>query len=65
MRWGVPDGTRDERTGELVHDDDLITAAMCTLLDRMEWHVSLPIGIFPGRDPLEEARRRFRSANLC
>jgi len=54
MRWGVPDGTRDERTGELVHDDDVVTASMCTLLDRMEWYVPLQAVIIPGRDPLEE-----------
>ena len=29
MRWGVPDGTRDDATGELVHDDLLVRAAMC------------------------------------
>ncbi len=29
MRWGVPDGTRDDTTGELVHDDLLVSAAMC------------------------------------
>jgi len=28
----VPDGTRDAASGELVHDDDLMTGAMCTLL---------------------------------
>jgi hypothetical protein len=27
MRWGVPDGTRDDATGELVHDDLLVSAA--------------------------------------
>jgi hypothetical protein len=59
MRWGVPDGTRDERTGEPVHDDDLVTAAMCTLLDRLEWRPYLPLGIIPGRDPLEEMDRNY------
>ena len=29
MRWGVPDGTRNEATGELVHDDLLVSAAIC------------------------------------
>jgi len=33
MRWGVPDGTRDTRTGELVHDDLVISAALVTQLD--------------------------------
>jgi hypothetical protein len=39
MRWGVPDGKRDRASGEPVHDDDLITSAMCAILDRMEWHI--------------------------
>lgn len=37
MRWGVPDGTRDRQTGELVHDDLLISAALCYALDKKEW----------------------------
>jgi hypothetical protein len=59
MRWGVPDGTRQIASGEMVHDDDLITAAMCSLLDRMEWHVYLPGFMIPGRDPLEEMDRNY------
>ena len=38
MRWGVPDGTRDRASGELVHDDDLMTSALCVMLDGMEWY---------------------------
>jgi len=38
MRWGVPDGTRDRASGDLVHDDDLITGALCSLLDQLEWY---------------------------
>ena len=34
--------TKDAASGELVHDDDLMTWAMGTRLDRMEWRVSLP-----------------------
>jgi hypothetical protein len=59
MRWGVPDGTRDAVSGELVHDDDLMTGAMCTLLDRMEWYTPTEPLIVPGRDPLEEMDRYF------
>ncbi len=33
MRWSVPDGTRDQRTGELVHDDLVISAALVSELD--------------------------------
>jgi hypothetical protein len=59
MRWSVPDGTRDQATGELVHDDDLITAALCTVLDRFDWSIGLPSVIVPGRDPLLDMDRNF------
>jgi hypothetical protein len=39
MRWGVPDGTRDGATGEWVHDDRIIAAALCAVLDEQEWNV--------------------------
>ncbi len=53
MRWGVPDGTRDAASGNLVHDDDLVASAMCTLLDRLEWRLASPTLIVRARDPLE------------
>jgi hypothetical protein len=40
MRWGVPDGTRDTTNGEIVHDDLLISAAMCMVLDKLEWGIA-------------------------
>ena len=58
MRWGVPDGTRDS-TGQQVHDDDLITTALCTILDGLEWFTHLPSVMVPGRDPLDDMDRRF------
>jgi hypothetical protein len=54
MHWGVPDGTRDRASGMPVHDDDLITSAMCTMLDRMEWVVYMPTTWITPKDPLEE-----------
>jgi hypothetical protein len=59
MRWGVPDGRRDHASGERVHDDDLMTAAMCCLLDRMEWRVSLPTTWTTPKDPMKEWDRNF------
>jgi hypothetical protein len=58
-RWGVPDGTRDRASGEPVHDDDLITSAMCAMLDRMEWRISVPTTWIAPKDPLEEMDRNF------
>jgi hypothetical protein len=37
MRWSVPDGTRDVATGDLVHDDYLMSAALISLLDQEPW----------------------------
>jgi hypothetical protein len=37
LRWGVPAGSRDPATGELVHDDWVLSAALCALLDKQTW----------------------------
>jgi hypothetical protein len=37
MKWSVPDGTRDPATGEIIHDDLVISAALCALLDQEAW----------------------------
>ena len=37
MRWSVPDGTRDPASGDIVHDDLLVSAALCAALDRKPW----------------------------
>jgi len=55
----VPDGSRDPATGELVHDDLLISAAMCAVLDDKEWFVSLPPFIIEADDPLKELDQGF------
>ena len=55
MHWGVPAGARDPESGETVHDDTVISAALVTVLDRQVWHVDTgPTHIIRGRDPLEE-----------
>ena len=54
MRWGVPDGTRDSSTGELVHDDDLMTGALCHELDKLEWYMSSPTVWTTPKDPMPE-----------
>ena len=33
MHWSVPDSKRDQRTGELVHDDLVISATLVSELD--------------------------------
>jgi len=59
MRWGVPDGTRDAASRQVIHDDDLITGAMCTILDGLDWYVPGPTMIIRPRDPLPEMDRNF------
>jgi hypothetical protein len=59
IRWSVPDGTKDPATGDLVHDDLVMSAALVAELDTLEWAapgeallVSLP-------DPLAEYDKGF------
>jgi hypothetical protein len=39
MRWGVPDGRRDACTGELVHDDYVMSAALISAMDHEAWGI--------------------------
>lgn len=39
MQWGVPNGMRDPETGETLHDDLVISAALCAVLDKQPWGV--------------------------
>ncbi|MBG0785569.1 MAG: hypothetical protein H0S79_10750 [Anaerolineaceae bacterium] len=57
LRWGVPDGTRDPASGELVHDDLLISASLCATFDEVTWQTHLPAVIIPGHDPMKEIDR--------
>lgn len=59
MRWGVPDGTLDPASGEAVHDDLLISAALCAVLDSQPWGAVGPALVVPGRDPLQELDSGF------
>ena len=59
MRWGVPDGTRDPSSGERVHDDLIISAALCALLDSQPWGAAGEALLVPGCDPLKELDRGF------
>jgi hypothetical protein len=59
LRWGVPDGTRDAETGELVHDDLVLSAALCVVLDEQEWKVSGPAVVVRRQDPLREYDKGF------
>jgi len=53
MRWGVPNGTRND-FGDLVHDDELISAALCAVLDDQEIGISSPPVVVKRTDPIKE-----------
>ena len=59
MSWGVPDGTRDAESGELVHDDLVISAALSAVLEDQDWPPGQPTAIIRGRDPLAEMDKGF------
>jgi hypothetical protein len=56
IRWSVPDGIRDPASGELVHDDLLISAAMLALLDEQTWSLSGPAVVVDAQDPLDDMK---------
>jgi hypothetical protein len=56
LRWGVPDGTRDQN-GELIHDDIIMADALVSQLDLLDWSISTGTLVVAARDPLEELSR--------
>ena len=59
MRWGVPDGTRDSTSGEPLHDDWILSAALCASLENMDWSPAAPPLIIPGSDPLDGMEGKY------
>jgi hypothetical protein len=57
LRWSVPDGFRDPVSGELLHDDLLMSAGLVAELDSLEWAVTGPALVVPRADPLLEMDR--------
>jgi hypothetical protein len=57
MKWSVPDGTRDPLSGDPLHDDLVISAALCAVLDNQNWHDPSPALVIRGQDPLYELDR--------
>lgn len=53
MRWGVPEGTRDQ-DGALIHDDLVMADALLAELDGLDWSVPGTTVIIPREDPPEE-----------
>ena len=55
LRWGVPDGQRHPQSGQPVHDDLLLSAALCAVLDGQEWSRGEAVSeVVEGYDPLQD-----------
>jgi hypothetical protein len=54
LHWSVPNGSRDPATGELVHDDCVLSASLCAVLDQQPWSVPGESLVIHRRDPLAE-----------
>ena len=53
LRWSVPEGARDPEGG-LLHDDLVLSAAMCAVLDEQNWYLSSQSVLIPASDPILE-----------
>ena len=53
MRWSVPDGTRDPETGDPVHDDLIISAALITVAEELEFGTAAS-AVVDAYDPLDD-----------
>lgn len=58
LRWGAPPGARDPQSGEVIHDDALISAALCCVLDGQEWGIARA-DVVRGYDPLAELKDAY------
>ena len=59
LAWGVPDGRREADGSGWLHDDLLVSAAMCAMLDDLPWSTPMPGAILQAVDPLEEMDEGF------
>ena len=59
LSWGVPETRRDPETGELLHDDLLLSAALSAALDEIPLAASQPAAVIRAADPLRELDRGF------
>ena len=57
MRWGTPDGLTVQ--GQYIHDDLVLSAALCAVLDSQAWAVPGPTLIINKPDPLKELDHGF------
>jgi len=58
VKWGVPNGMKGA-DGEFIHDDLVLSAALCAVLDDQIWGLSGPSLIVSRADPLAELDRGY------
>lgn len=59
MKWSVPEGSRDVVSGELLHDDWVLSAALCAVFEKMDWSLPSSPLLIQGVDPLEEMEGKY------
>lgn len=59
MKWGVPESARHPVSGEPLHDDWILSAALCAVLEKMDLRSVGAAFIVSGKDPLEEMDKGF------
>jgi hypothetical protein len=52
IKWGTPNGMKVD--GEFIHDDLVLSAALCAVLDTQDWAISGPALVVQRADPLKE-----------
>jgi len=55
LKWGVPDTAR-RADGQYLHDDELLSAALCAQLDTLEWAIQTKSVQLPAPDLLADAK---------
>jgi hypothetical protein len=58
MRWGVPEGTRNQN-GELIHDDIPLADSLITEADSLDWYLPSKTLVVPARDPLQDMEGKY------
>ena len=56
IQWGVPANTRQLDSGDLIHDDLVISAALLSTLDGQAWSLPGPTAIVQAADPLTDMK---------
>ena len=59
IQWGVPDGTRDPASGEFIHDDWIMSAALTARLEDLPWPSASGALIAHAADPLKDMDKGF------